>query len=82
MPREGRNRGLTVAQIRRLKKDASVSLHMPQSIKDQLVKLAELERAGLGAGEYIVENLVIPYLVKLEVETKARQKIFNLTENE
>lgn len=77
-----RNRGNHMRQIGRAKKDASATVHMPQVIKDQLVKLAEQERAGMGASEYIFENLIIPHLQQIEAETKIRQKIFNLTGNE
>ncbi|ALH95690.1 hypothetical protein [Acinetobacter equi] len=66
---------------RKTKKDASVTIHMPQFRKDQLTGLAEQQRAGQGASEFIFETIVMPYLQKVEHETKVRQKIFGLTEN-
>ncbi|WP_335987100.1 hypothetical protein [Acinetobacter bereziniae] len=63
------------------KKDSSLTTHMPQFRKEQLMKLAEQQRAGQGASEYVYENLIIPHLEQIEHETKIRQKIFGLTEN-
>lgn len=78
-----RNRGNRMHRnIKRAKKDASATVHMPQVAKDQLVELAEQQRAGQGASEYIFENLIIPHLQQLEHETKIRQKIFGLTGSE
>lgn len=53
---------------------------MPQFRKDQLAGLAEQQRAGQGASEFAYENIVLPFLKKIEHETKVRQKIFGLTE--
>lgn len=53
---------------------------MPQFRKEQLMQLAEQQRPGQGASEYVYENLIIPHLKKIEDETKIRQKIFGLTE--
>lgn len=78
-----RNKGNRMHRnIKRAKKDASATVHMPQVAKDRLVKLAEQQRAGQGASEYILENLIIPHLEQIEHETKVRQKIFDLTGNE
>lgn len=55
---------------------------MPQFRKDQLAGLAEQQRAGQGASEFAYENIVLPFLKKIEHETKVRQKIFGLTEND
>ena len=49
---------------------------MPQFRKEQLMQLAEQQRPGQGASEYVYENLIIPHLKKIENETKIRQKIF------
>lgn len=65
---------------RSTKKDSSLTTHMPQFRKEQLMQLAEQQRAGQGASEYVYENLIIPHLKKIEDETKVRQKIFGLTE--
>nr|WP_227591461.1 hypothetical protein [Acinetobacter sp. Marseille-Q1620] len=65
---------------RNTKKNASLTTHMPLHRKEQLMKLAELQRAGQGASEYVYENLIIPHLEQIEAETKIRQKIFGLTE--
>lgn len=65
---------------RKPKKDASITIHMPQFRKDQLAGLAEQQRAGQGASEFAYENIVLPFLKKIEHETKVRQKIFGLTE--
>lgn len=62
------------------KKNASLTTHMPQFRKEQLMSLAEQQRAGMGASEYVYENLIIPHLEQIEAETKIRQKIFGLTE--
>lgn len=65
---------------RSTKKDSSLTTHMPQFRKEQLMKLAEQQRPGQGASEYVYENLIIPHLKQIEDETKVRQKIFGLTE--
>jgi hypothetical protein len=67
---------------RKPKKDASVTIHMPQAIKDQLSGLAEAQRSGQGASEYVFENLIVPHIEQLKAETKIKQKIFGLTGNE
>ncbi len=77
-----RNRGNNMRQVARGKKDASITVHMPQGVKDRLVGLADCQRAGQGASEYTFENLIIPHLEQIEHETKVRQKIFGLTGNE
>lgn len=64
---------------RKPKKDASITIHMPQSRKDQLAGLAEQQRPGQGASEFAYENIVLPFLKQIEHETKVRQKIFGLT---
>ena len=64
------------------KKDASITIHLPMSKKEQLAGLAEIQRAGQGASEYVYENLIIPHLERLKSETKIKQKIFGLTEND
>ncbi|ENW05717.1 hypothetical protein [Acinetobacter beijerinckii] len=66
---------------RKPKKDASITMHVPADHKEQLSSLAEMQRAGQGASEYVYENLVKPHLQKLKAETKIKQKIFGLTEN-
>lgn len=65
---------------RSTKKDVSITTHMPLFRKEQLMQLAEQQRPGQGASEYVYENLIIPHLKKIEDETKVRQKIFGLTE--
>lgn len=77
-----RNKGNNMRQIARGKKDASITVHMPQAVKDCLVGLADCQRAGQGPSEYTFENLIIPHLEQIEYETKVRQKIFGLTGNE
>ncbi len=67
---------------RSTKKDASLTTHMPQHRKEQLMKLAEQQRAGQGASEYVFEQVIIPHLEKIEAETKIRQKIFGLIGNQ
>lgn len=67
---------------RRPKKDASATIHMPQAIKDQLTGLAEAQRSGQGASEYIFENLIIPHIEQLKAETKIKQRIFGLVGND
>lgn len=67
---------------RKPKKDASITIHMPMDHKEQLSSLAEMLRAGQGASEYVYENLIKPHLLKLKAETKIKQKIFGLTEND
>ncbi|RLZ06839.1 hypothetical protein EAH57_15020 [Acinetobacter sp. 2JN-4] len=67
---------------RKPKKDASITIHMPADHKEQLSSLAEMLRAGQGASEYVYENLIKPHLLKLKAETKIKQKIFGLTEND
>ncbi|KXO82680.1 hypothetical protein AYL20_01405 [Acinetobacter venetianus] len=67
---------------RKPKKDASITIHMPTDHKEQLSSLAEMLRAGQGASEYVYENLIKPHLLKLKAETKIKQKIFGLTEND
>lgn len=67
---------------RKPKKDASITMHMPTDHKEQLTSLAEMQRPGQGASEYVYETLVKPHLQKLKAETKIKQKIFGLTENE
>ncbi|WP_333662759.1 hypothetical protein [Acinetobacter sp.] len=67
---------------RKPKKDASITMHMPTDHKEQLSSLAEMQRPGQGASEYVYENLVKPHLHKLKAETKIKQKIFGLTEND
>lgn len=74
--------GKTMTRQRRPKKDASITMHMPQAIKDQLTGLAEAQRAGQGASEYLFETLIIPHLDQLRAETKIKQKIFGLTGND
>lgn len=72
----------TMTRQRRPKKDASITMHMPQAIKDQLAGLAEVQRAGQGASEYIFETLIMPHLDQLRAETKIKQRIFGLTGND
>lgn len=67
---------------RKPKKDASITIHMPTDHKEQLSSLAEMLRAGQGASEYVYETLIKPHLQQLKAETKIKQKIFGLTENE
>ncbi|MDC5339675.1 hypothetical protein NRA55_17330 [Acinetobacter baumannii] len=67
---------------RKPKKDASITIHLPMSKKEQLAGLAEIQRAGQGASEYVYENLIVPHLNRLKDETKIKQKIFGLTEND
>lgn len=66
---------------RKPKKDASITIHLPMSQKEQLAGLAEIQRAGQGASEYVYENLIVPHLERLKSETKIKQRIFGLTEN-
>jgi hypothetical protein len=67
---------------RKPKKDASITIHMPTDHKEQLSSLAEMLRAGQGASEYVYETLIKPHLQQLKAETKIKQKIFGLTEND
>lgn len=67
---------------RKPKKDASITIHMPADHKEQLSSLAEMLRAGQGASEYVYEVLIKPHLQQLKAETKIKQKIFGLTEND
>lgn len=67
---------------RKPKKDASITIHLPLAKKEQLAGLAEIQRAGQGASEYVYENLIVPHLNRLKDETKIKQKIFGLTEND
>ncbi|VDA17054.1 hypothetical protein BANRA_02550 [Acinetobacter baumannii] len=67
---------------RKPKKDASITIHMPTDHKEQLASLAEMLRAGQGASEYVYETLIKPHLQQLKAETKIKQKIFGLTEND
>lgn len=69
-------------KIARSKKNASITVHIPQAVKDRLLGLAEQQRPGQGSSEYVYETLIIPHLVQIESETKIRQKIFELTGNE
>lgn len=81
MSRKVKHRGLTMRKATQLKKDASITVHMPQVIKERLSRLADLQRSGQGVSEHLYENLIIPYLEQLEAETKIKQKIFDLVEN-
>ncbi len=64
---------------RKPKKNASITVHLPVMDKEQLAGLAEIDRAGQGASEYVYEKLIMPHLLKLKAETKIKQKIFGLT---
>lgn len=67
---------------RKPKKDASITIHLPTDEKEQLSSLGDMQRAGQGGSEYVYENLIKPHLQKLKAETKIKQKIFGLTEND
>ncbi|KQF84651.1 MULTISPECIES: hypothetical protein [Acinetobacter] len=65
---------------RRPKKDTSITMHCASKHKNLLMKLAEHQRSGQGASEYVYENLVIPHLEQLELDAKVKGKIFGLIE--
>lgn len=63
---------------RRPKKDTSITMHCASKHKELLAKLAEHQRAGQGASEYVYENLVIPHLEELERDAKIKGRIFGI----
>ena len=63
------------------KKDAAITLHLPQRMKDQLARLATHERIGMGEGEYVM-GLVMTHLQTREAEAKVMQEIFCLKGND
>lgn len=62
------------------KKDAAVTLHMPQRVKEQVAQLAHHSRVGMGEGEYVMQ-LLMAHLDGLEAQAKVMQDIFNLKGN-
>lgn len=64
-----------------LKKDAAVTLHIPEEYKEYLEGLADLHRSGMGAGEYIRELLVMPHIQDEIHTTKVKSEIFGLIGN-
>lgn len=61
------------------KKDAAITIHLPSNEKRKLDRLAQ--RKGWGAGEYVLNELIIAHLETLEYEARLLHEILELKEN-
>lgn len=61
------------------KKSAAITIHLPESIKSKFDRLGN--RKGMGAGEYVLNALMLPHLSDLEDELSVLREILGQTEN-
>lgn len=62
------------------KKDAAITIHLPSNEKRKLDRLAA--RKGWGAGEYVLNELIIAHLETLESEARLMHEILELQQND